>query len=58
MALVAVEIENNAGQTVSLMLDEDGEQHQYLRTLVRREDLRSVKVVKPAPARKPAASAK
>lgn len=54
MALVAVEVENNSGQIVALTIEENGEQHEYLRKLVRREDLRSVKVVKPAPARKPA----
>lgn len=56
MALVAVEVENNSGQTVALTLEEDGEQHEYLRKLVRREHLRNVKVVKPAPTRKPAAT--
>lgn len=59
MALVAVEIVNKAPepQTVRLMLEEDGEQLDYLRKLVKREDLESVQVLKPA-ARKPAASAK
>ncbi|MFF8473887.1 hypothetical protein [Streptomyces sp. NPDC015414] len=54
MALVAVEIVNNSDQTVRRMLDEDGEDLAYLKRMVRREDLKSVEVVKPA-ARKPAA---
>jgi hypothetical protein len=53
MALVSVEIVNNSKQTVRLSLDEDGEELAYLRKLVKREDLESLKVL---PARKPAAS--
>ncbi|WP_329544697.1 hypothetical protein OG548_08245 [Streptomyces sp. NBC_01356] len=56
MALVAVEIVNKSKQTVRLSLEEDGEELEYLRKLVRREDLVSVEVLKSAPARKPAAS--
>lgn len=48
MALVPVEIVNNENQTVRLSLEEDGEQIEYLKTRVRREDLKSVKVL-PAP---------
>lgn len=57
MALVPVEIVNNSGQTVGMMLEE-GEQLEYYRKLVRAEQLESVKVLKPAPApaRKPAAA--
>jgi hypothetical protein len=54
MALVAVEVVNNSAQTVRLSLDEDGDTLAYLRKLVKREDLDSVKVL-PA-ARKTAAS--
>ncbi|MFM9629510.1 hypothetical protein ACKI10_18020 [Streptomyces galilaeus] len=54
MALVPVEIVNNSGQTVRRMVEEDGEDLAYLKTLVRREDLESVKVLTPAAARKPA----
>lgn len=64
MAIVAVEVENNTKDPVTgehnivlLTIEEDGEYHEYLRKLVRREDLRSVRVVKPAPVRKPAGSA-
>jgi hypothetical protein len=53
MASVAVEIVNASDQTVRMTVDE-GEQLEYLRKLVRREDLKSVKVVTPA-GRKPAA---
>lgn len=53
MALVPVEIVNNSGQTVRRMVEE-GEDLAYLKTLVRREDLESVKVLTPAAARKPA----
>lgn len=52
MATVAVEIVNTSGQTVRMSVD-DGEPLDYLNTLVRREHLRSVKVV-PASGRKPA----
>jgi hypothetical protein len=45
---------NNSGQTVGLSLEEDGEMLDYFRKLVRAEALHSVKVLKPAPARKPA----
>jgi hypothetical protein len=55
MAVVPVEVVNNSGQTVRLSLEEDSEQLAYLRTLVRREDLDSVKVLTPT-ARKPAAT--
>lgn len=54
MAVVAVEVVNKSGQTVRLSLEEDSEHLAYLRTLVRREDLVSIKVL-PA-ARKPATS--
>jgi hypothetical protein len=55
VADVPVEVVNNAGQTVRLTLDEDGEFLAHLRKMVRAEDLESVKVLKPsAPARKPA----
>ncbi|MGX1133185.1 DNA-binding IclR family transcriptional regulator [Streptomyces glaucescens] len=53
MATVAVEIENNSGQTVRMSVD-DGEQLEYLKRLQRREELKSVKVL--TPARKPASS--
>ncbi|MGW3724830.1 hypothetical protein [Streptomyces sp. NPDC000851] len=53
MALVPVKIVNTSGQTVCLSLEEDGEQLEYLRAQVRREDLQSVEVQKPS-ARKPA----
>lgn len=54
MADVPVEIVNNSGQTVQMTLDEESEYLAYLRKLVRAEELESVKVLKPAPARKPA----
>lgn len=53
MALVPVEVVNGSGQTVRLLLEENGEQHEYLRKQVRADSLESVTVVKPAP-RKPA----
>jgi hypothetical protein len=55
MALVPVEVVNNSGQTVRLLLEDDGEQLEYFRKQVRSEDLQSVKVITPA-GRKPAAS--
>jgi hypothetical protein len=57
MALVAVEVENKSKQVVRLALEEDGEQLDYLRKLLKRDELERVEVVKTA-ARKPAASAK
>jgi hypothetical protein len=55
MALVAVKIVNNSGQTIGRMVDE-GEELEYLKRLVRREDLQSVDVIDAKPAaRKPAA---
>jgi predicted DNA-binding protein with PD1-like motif len=42
MAEINVEVVNNSGQTVGLRLEEGGEMHEYLKTLVRREDLQSV----------------
>ncbi|MCI3271019.1 hypothetical protein [Streptomyces cylindrosporus] len=54
MALVAVKIVNNSDQTVERLVEEDGEELEYLRKLLRREDLKSVEVVKPS-TRKPAA---
>jgi len=56
MALVPVEIVNNSGQTVGLMLEEPGEMLEYFRKQVRADALHSVKVLKPAPARKPVAA--
>ena len=53
MASVAVEILNNSGQTVRMTVDE-GEQLDYLKSLVRREDLQSVKPLTQT-TRKPAA---
>lgn len=53
--LVPVEIVNKSGQTVRRMVEEDGEDLAYLQRLARREDLKSVKVLTPASARKPAA---
>lgn len=50
MALVAVEIKNNSGQTVRRMVEEDGEDFAYLKRLVRREDLQSVEVIESKPA--------
>lgn len=53
MALVQVTVKNNSGHTVGLTLDDeqDAERIAYLRTLVKREDLDSIKVnpVKGAP---------
>ncbi|MDX3550978.1 hypothetical protein PV729_04195 [Streptomyces europaeiscabiei] len=54
MAFVPVEIVNNSGQTVGMTLEEDGEMLAYFRKQVRAESLHSVKVLRPAPARKPA----
>jgi hypothetical protein len=54
VALVPVEITNNSGQTVGMTLEEDGEMLAYFRKQVRAEALHSVRVLKPAPARKPA----
>ncbi|MFJ9027569.1 hypothetical protein ACIRQP_03435 [Streptomyces sp. NPDC102274] len=42
MAEISVNIVNNSGQTVGLRVEEGGETHEYLKTLVRREDLKSV----------------
>jgi hypothetical protein len=53
MATVSVEVENGSGQVVRFSLEENGEQHEYLRKQLRRDELRRVEVVKPA-ARKPA----
>lgn len=47
MALVPVEIVNKSGSTVRMTVD-DGEQLDYLRKLVRAEDLDSVKLITPA----------
>ncbi|MCX4572283.1 hypothetical protein OHB41_03600 [Streptomyces sp. NBC_01571] len=55
MALVPVEIVNGSSQTVRLSLEEDGDTLAYFRKLARREDLESVTVLTPAPARKSAA---
>ncbi|ADE43452.1 gp28 [Streptomyces phage phiSASD1] len=52
--LVPVEIVNNSGQTIRLMVEEDGEQLAYLRRQAKREDLESVKVLSLASLRKPA----
>lgn len=49
MAEIDLEIVNSSGQTVGLRVEENGETHEYLKTLVRREDLQSVRKV---PARK------
>lgn len=42
MAESNFEVVNNSGQTVGLRLEDGGETHEYLKTLVRREDLKSV----------------
>lgn len=42
MAEINVEVVNGSGQTVGLRLEENGETHEYLKTLVRRGDLESV----------------
>lgn len=47
MATVAVEIVNTSDQTVRMSVD-DGEQLDYLNSLVRREHLKSVKVTAPS----------
>jgi hypothetical protein len=57
MALVAVEVENKSKQVVRFTLEEDSETLEYLRKLLKRDELERVEVLKPA-ARKPAASAK
>lgn len=46
MAAVHVTTTNNAGHTATLLLDDerDAERIEYLKTLVRREDLADVKV--------------
>lgn len=55
MAQIDVNVVNNSDQTVGLRLEEGGEQHEYLKKLVRREDLKSVtKVARKAPAKTPA----
>ncbi|MBI0294499.1 hypothetical protein JBE04_08385 [Streptomyces sp. PRKS01-29] len=53
MAQIDLEIVNNSGQTVGLRVEENGETHEYLKTLVRREDLQSVRkaVARKAPAK-------
>lgn len=53
--MAIIEVENKSRQVVRFTLDEDSEQHQYLRTLLKRDELERVEVVKDAPARKPAA---
>lgn len=55
MAEISVEVVNNSGQTVGLRVEEGGEAHDYLKTLVRRDDLKSVTKVpaRKAPADKP-----
>lgn len=55
MAEIDLEIVNNSGQTVGLRVEENGETHEYLKKLVRREDLHSVRK---APARKAPAGGK
>lgn len=45
MALVSVEIVNNSDQTIRRSVEEDSEEFAYLQTLVRREDLKSVRVL-------------
>jgi hypothetical protein len=57
MALVAVEVENKSKQVVRFTLEEDSETLDYLRKLLKRDELERVEVLKPS-ARKPAASAK
>lgn len=49
MAEVHVTTENNSGQKVAFLLDDerDAEQIAYFKKLVRREDLRDVVVTKP-----------
>ncbi|MYW50596.1 hypothetical protein GTY64_03755 [Streptomyces sp. SID8376] len=42
MAEISVEVVNNSGQTVGLQVEEGGETHEYLKKLVRRDDLQSV----------------
>jgi predicted DNA-binding protein with PD1-like motif len=57
VAEIDLEIVNNSGQTVGLRVEKDGETHEYLKTLVRREDLRSVTAktgARKAPAKAPA----
>lgn len=55
MASIHVNVVNNSGRTVGLQVEEGGERHEYLKTLVRRGDLQSVDK---AAARKSASSAK
>lgn len=54
--MAIVEVENKSKQVVRFELDEDSEQLDYLRKLLKRDELERVEIVKPAP-RKPAASA-
>jgi predicted DNA-binding protein with PD1-like motif len=43
--MAVIEVENNSGQVVRLTMDEGSEQHEYLRKLARRDDLRRVDIV-------------
>lgn len=55
MALVNVEIENKSGQVVGLAVEDPSDQLDYLRKLLKRDELERVDVVKSS-ARKPAAT--
>lgn len=60
MAEVHVTTENNSGQKVTFLLDDErnAEQIDYFKKLVRREDLRDVTVTKPAQKGAPRGAAK
>ncbi|WP_017599204.1 hypothetical protein [Nocardiopsis lucentensis] len=51
---IDLDIVNNSGQKVGLRVEEGGETHEYLKKLVRRDDLRSV--TKASPRKAPAST--
>jgi hypothetical protein len=54
--MAIIEVENKSNQVVRFQMEEGSEQHDYLRKLLKRDELERVEVVKDAPARKPAAA--
>lgn len=59
MGYVKAEVTNKSGQKVGLLLDEDDERVEYLKKLVKRDELEDVKfsaVAEKSPAKKSAAT--
>jgi len=55
--MATIEVENKSGQVVRFSLEENGEQHQYLRKLLKRDELERVDVVRETATRGRKASA-